>query len=118
MIHVYNTKQKLTIQGKKHKWFVDSYLEPFLKLRISNSQEEINDINKSIIESIDKRADTPLTLDEHPEEHCCDKCTFTSTTENSLREHIEESHIFGIPSKKISDLKKSHGYNKRFHLNK
>ena len=29
-IHVYNTRQKLTIQGKRFKWFVDNYLETLL----------------------------------------------------------------------------------------
>ena len=35
VINVYNSKQKLTIQGRKYEWFVDSYVEPFLKLRIA-----------------------------------------------------------------------------------
>ena len=32
VIHVYNTKQKITVQGRKFRWFVDSYLEPFMKV--------------------------------------------------------------------------------------
>ena len=31
VIHAYNTQQKILIQGSKHKWFVDSYLEPLIK---------------------------------------------------------------------------------------
>ena len=54
VIHVYNTKQKVTIQGKKHKWFIDNYLESFFKHRISKFQEEIDNINKSIIDNISK----------------------------------------------------------------
>ena len=52
VIHVYNTKQKMTIQGKKFKWFVDLYLEPFLKLKIKNNIDEIREINKKIINSL------------------------------------------------------------------
>ena len=49
LIHVYNSKQKLTIQGKKYKWFVDHYLEPFFKLRIMSSMPQIKEINQSVI---------------------------------------------------------------------
>ena len=57
VIHVYNTKQKMTIQGKKFKWFVDLYLEPFLKLKIKNNIDEIREINKKIINSFDAKND-------------------------------------------------------------
>ena len=30
-MHVYNSTQRITIQGKKYKWFVDHYIEPFFK---------------------------------------------------------------------------------------
>ena len=92
VIHVYNTKQKLTIQGKKHKWFVDSYLEPFLKLRILNSQDEINVINKAILERLSNTEHITLALDEESEVIVCDNCDFSSTNSDSLREHIKVCH--------------------------
>ena len=33
IVHVYNTKQKVMIQGSKFKWFVDYYLEPFFQTK-------------------------------------------------------------------------------------
>ena len=41
IVHVYNTKQKVMIQGGRFKWFVENYLEPFFKLRITNCIPEI-----------------------------------------------------------------------------
>ena len=35
VLHVYNSKQKISIQGSKYLWFVDNYLDPFFKLRIN-----------------------------------------------------------------------------------
>ena len=45
LVHIYNTRQKLLIQGRKYKWFVDNYLEPFFKLRIMKCMPEIRKIN-------------------------------------------------------------------------
>ena len=82
VIHVYNSKQKLTIQGKKYKWFVDSYLEPFLKMRIRNSMPQIDQINESIMSSLQpqmEEQDEPTdTLTEEAEIMNCDRCTFVT----------------------------------------
>ena len=93
VMHIYNTRQKITIQGKKHKWFVDNYLEPFLKLRISNCQEEIDMINNSILNKLSSKIDNNnLTLDEEAEEYLCDKCSYIPRNASDLRDHIKESH--------------------------
>ena len=51
-MHVYNSTQKIMIQGKRYKWFVENYLEPFLKIRISRSLQKIKQINETIKTSI------------------------------------------------------------------
>ena len=39
-IHVYNSRQKLLVQGSKCEWFVDNFLEPFLRDRIEKKLTE------------------------------------------------------------------------------
>ena len=76
LMHAYNTKQKLMIQGKKYKWFVENYLEPFLKLRIRKCQPQIEEINKNVILNLNaKKAHSSNTesLDEEAEILTCDK---------------------------------------------
>ena len=111
VIHAYNTQQKLMIQGSKHKWFVDSYLEPLIKTKISNSITEIEDINKRIIILLDQEMTNKH--DELSEIFKCDKCEFSTETAENLRKHIVDVHIIETVdySKKTSeDLRKHNLY--------
>ena len=96
VIHAYNTRQKLTIQGKKHKWFVDNYLEPFFKLRISNSMVQIEEINREVLSNLNPNLRTTSheenTLDEDAEIIQCDKCDFSTIDGNLFRKHISSLH--------------------------
>ena len=83
VIHVYNSTQKLLIQGRKHCWFVENYLEPFFKIRISKLMTEIEQINRDIITTLDEG-----TLDEEAEILYCDKCDFSAQSGENLRNHI------------------------------
>ena len=86
-MHAYNTKQKLTIQGKKHRWFINEHLEPFLKLRISNCQPEIEEFNKQVLANMNnspQKSNTTESLDEESEAINCDKCQFTTTISERL----------------------------------
>ena len=101
LIHVYNSKQKLTIQGKKYKWFVDHYLEPFFKLRIMSSMPQIKEINQSVIlnlkpkKSNKQKVDKDL-LDEEAKIRKCDKCYFDTEAAISLRQHIIKEHSVNL----------------------
>ena len=93
VIHAYNTQQKLLIQGSKHKWFVDSYLEPLIKINIANSITKIEEINRDIITTLDTDTQTQEnTLDEEEELLCCDKCIYNTKTAGNLRKHIVHEH--------------------------
>ena len=103
VLHVYNTKQKITVQGKKFKWFVDLYWEPFLILRIKNNIEEIEDINKKILnklethETISNHEERNTTcLDEEADCISCDRCDFTTDNANVLRNHIIDKHTVNL----------------------
>ena len=71
---------------------MDNYLEPFLRLRILNIQDEINVINQAILERLSNAEHITLALDEESEEIVCDNCDFSSTNSDSLREHIKVCH--------------------------
>ena len=45
LIHVYNSKQKLLIQGRKYEWFINEFLEPYFIQRIHNLKSKIETIN-------------------------------------------------------------------------
>ena len=99
-IHVYNTRQKLTIQGKRFKWFVDNYLETFLKIRISKSMEDIEAINKRILTElspdINSRVKEKTSLDEEVETVNCDICKFSTSSPDNLRKHIVDEHTVNL----------------------
>ena len=101
LIHAYNTKQKMIIQGKKYKWFVDNYLEPFLKRKILSCLPQIEETNKTVLEKLKTNKRKPhstekQSLDEEAEIITCDKCTFTTTIAECLREHIISHHTVNV----------------------
>ena len=101
VVHIYNTRQKLTIQGKRYKWFVDNYLEPFFKLRISSNISKIEEINKSIISKLKPKSskqnmNTKTSLVEEAEILECDKCDVTTTNAENLRKHIVQDHTVNV----------------------
>ena len=97
-MHIYNSTQKITIQGRKHKWFVENYLESFFKLRISKALPEIELINKSVLSTLcpDSGEQNLETLSEETESLRCDKCDFTTTIAEDLRTHIVNIHTMNI----------------------
>ena len=95
VIHVYNSKQKLTIQGSKFEWFVDHYLEPFLKQRISISMDRINKIKQTILSKLGpnskKSKKVESTLDEATD-IICDECDLICKTTTELQKHVTNVH--------------------------
>ena len=49
VLHIYNTVQKITISGKRYKWFVDSFFEPYISKSIEENETEISEINNHIL---------------------------------------------------------------------
>ena len=96
VIHIYNTTQKLTIQGRRHKWFVDNYLEPFLKLRISKAIPEIELLNKTVLRTYSPKVTDFETLSEENELIKCDKCDYRSTHSDALRKHIVDEQTVNL----------------------
>ena len=98
IVHVYNTKQKVMIQGSKFQWFVENYLEPFFKLRITNCIPQIESINKTILSSMKPKKNTNKTvnLEESTELIVCDRCEFSTTSTKELRGHIVSEHTVNL----------------------
>ena len=73
VIHVYNSKQKLTVQGSKFEWFVDHYLEPFFKDKIDKNISRIEQVNEDVRTALNQgkkkntKVDDTKFLDENSE---------------------------------------------------
>ena len=100
IIHAYNSRQKLLVQGSKCEWFVDNYLEPYLKERIKKKMCEIENINNGVKEAIrpkqNKKTKKSESLEEHEERLKCDKCEYITRVAENLRRHIVEKHSTNI----------------------
>lgn len=102
VIHIYNSRQKLMVQGRRHDWFVDMYLEPFFKLRIAKSMPKIELMNKTILSALSlkqnrrtKTNDKDI-ISEEADILICDKCDFHSEVANELRKHIIDEHTVNV----------------------
>ena len=100
VIHAYNTQQKIMIQGSKHKWFVDSHLEPLIRAKISNSITKIEEINRKIITTLDQEnMRQKSTSVEEPDILNCDNCDFSTEATDNFRKHIVHDHIPKVTQK-------------------
>ena len=99
-IHVYNSRQKLLVQGSKCEWFVDNFLEPFLKDRIEKKMPQIDNINEEVKSALKPKPKKSMgshdTLQEHGESINCDKCDFSTEEADKLRSHIVENHTENV----------------------
>ena len=100
IIHVYNSRQKLLVQGSKCEWLVDNYLEPYLKERIDRKLLEIENINKGVKEALKPKHQKKMIRSESvkgkEEKVKCDKCKFSTLVAKDLRLHIIEKHSTNI----------------------
>ena len=89
VIHAYNSTQNVMIQGKYHKDFALSCLEPYFAKMIDQSLDKIAKINNEVKETLGKKKDG-RTKNDKP--HNCPQCLVTSTTIGDLKKHMKICH--------------------------
>ena len=100
VIHVYNSTQKLTVQGSKYEWFVDHYLEPFFVEKIEKRRAEIDALNKDVRSALNPKRKSKVKkagpLEEESENVNCDKCEYNTKNADDLRKHIVKDHTVNV----------------------
>ena len=85
VLHAYNSKQKLMVQGQNYEKFALGCLEPFFKEKIDDTIEEINKINENIKESLSMDKDYKI-------EKSCPQCELVSNSSADLKRHMKSCH--------------------------
>ena len=91
--HIYNTTQKIKVDGKGHSKFVEKILEPHFTSSTNSHKNEISNYNKEIIESLSTKLVTRSNIKLRAGSvHTCTHCDFTSKTSTQLKKHINTHH--------------------------
>ena len=81
VLHAYNSRQKLMVQGQNYETFALNCLEPFFKEKIDETIEQINKINGDIKESFRRKKDFK-----------CPQCELVGNSNADLKVHIKTCH--------------------------
>ena len=87
VIHAYNSKQKLMVQGQDYENFALNCLEPFFKDRIEETIEQITKINGDIKISLDTKKEVKMDKTFR-----CPQCELTCLSNTDLRVHVKSCH--------------------------
>ena len=85
VLHCYNSKQKLMVQGQNYEKFALNCLEPFFKEKIDETIEQIYKINDGVKESFGMKRDVNI-------EKSCPQCELVSSSSADLKIHIKSCH--------------------------
>ena len=91
VVHCYNTKAKMLINGLGFSSFSTKYLEPYLKKTIGDNLVEIHNYNKAVTETFSnvKRKDLKFRPGT---KFACSKCDFSSNTSANMSAHRNSAH--------------------------
>ena len=87
VLHAYNSKQKLMVQGQNYEKFALHCLEPFFKEKIDETIEQINKINDEIKESLKTKKEFKMEKTFN-----CPQCQVISRSNAELKVHIKSCH--------------------------
>ena len=91
VVHCYNTKTKMLINGAGFSSFSTMYLEPYLKKRIGDNLVMIKNYNKIVTETFSnvKRKDLKF---KPGAKLTCNKCDFSAKTSTNMSAHMNSAH--------------------------
>ena len=87
VLHAYNSKQKLMVQGQDYENFALNCLEPFFKDKIEETLEQITKINDDIKMSLDAKKEVKIE-----KSYSCPQCELISKSNADLKLHIKSCH--------------------------
>ena len=87
VLHSYNSKQKLMVQGQNYEKFASNCLEPFFKKKIDETLDQITKINDEIKESLSNKESSKIEKAFN-----CPQCEIESCSKADLKVHIKSCH--------------------------
>ena len=87
VLHAYNSKQKIMVQGENYEKFALNCLEPFFKEKIDETIEQITKINEDIKESFDRKKEFKIDKTFN-----CPQCEIVKRSNADLKVHIKSCH--------------------------
>ena len=90
--HLYNTTQRVLINGHGYDKFIKAFLIPYFETKINLNNQEIANFNKLVLESHGSRQVKRSSVKyKQGSNHICRVCDFSAKSLTSLRKH-KESH--------------------------
>ena len=91
VIHCYNTKQKMLVNGSGYSEFVKKYLEPYLKESIEENLLQVQNFNKVVTENLGKTQRKNVKY-RPGSKLSCHKCEFTADDTSNMSTHRKITH--------------------------
>ena len=93
VLHLYNTTQRILVNGHGYEDFVEIFLKPFFGSKVQSCVQEINTLNEEVIKKFGaktvKRADIKY---KRSSSLPCNKCDFSCKTQLTLNKHKSNVH--------------------------
>ena len=105
--HLYNTTCRILVNGHGYKKFMDLFLIPFFKSKITLNTEETDKYNDLILEKLSTRTVRRSNVTyKGGEPFTCNKCEYASKTISNLNKHKKTEHTvsFNVPKARPGPL--------------
>ena len=107
--HLYNTTQKILVNGHGYKKFIDLFLKPYFMSKTEEDAEDINLFNQEVIEKLGpkkvKRSDIKY---KKGTAFPCNSCDFATKSISTLKKHKSTEHAQSFnSSKKLMEPRQS-----------
>ena len=106
VLHAYNGKQRLTLTGLGHRMFVQMFLDPFFRSKISKVVSEANSFNKNVLSNLGKTVKRENVKFKTSTKQTCKKCNQISQSVTQLHEHMRSIHELSIGTGSIIESAK------------
>ena len=92
VLHAYNGKQRLTLNGQGHRMFVQMFLDPFFRSKISKVVSEANSFNENVLFNLGKTVKRENIKFKTSTKQTCKKCNQIAKSVSQLHEHMRRTH--------------------------
>ena len=105
---MYNTTQRILVNGHGFANFIEKFLKPFFNSKLSLNLEDIASYNKQVIETLGPRQVKRATVKyKGGSSFSCKVCDFSAKTITTLKKHKCNEHVMGFNSTNMAPIRQS-----------
>jgi hypothetical protein len=99
--HMYNTTQRILVNGHGYANMIQYFLNPFFESKISSNLNDIASYNKQVIETLGPKQVKRATVKyKRGSSFLCKVCDFSAKTLTTLRKHKDNEHALSFDTSK------------------